>query len=156
MLKQVIEVMELLDSSKISGEDVKKVMGKRGIPDVTIKAITREKGSTDFIKIKIPGTSGKATSGDAPTLGVIGRLGGVGARPEKIGLVSDSDGATVALSLALKLGDMKEKGDTLPGDLIISTHICPDAPIKPHVPVPFMGSPVDMETMNRYEIEVMP
>jgi hypothetical protein len=61
----------------------------------------------------------------------------------------------VALSLALKLADMKGKGDRLPGDVIISTHICPNAPVKPHEPVPFMGSPVDTATMNRYEVDPM-
>ncbi|MFA9496832.1 MAG: DUF1177 domain-containing protein, partial [Candidatus Bathyarchaeota archaeon] len=41
----------------------------------------------------------------------------------------------------------------LVGDVIVSTHICPNAPIQPHVPVPFMGSPVDMATMNREEVD---
>jgi hypothetical protein len=48
---------------------------------------------------------------------------------------------------------MATKGDILDGDVIISTHICPDAPIQPHQPVPFMGSPVDMQTMNRMEVD---
>jgi len=77
----------------------------------------------------------------------------VGARPEQIGLVSDADGAIVALSLALKLADMRAKGDELDGDVVISTHICPDAPVQPHEPVPFMGSPVDTATMNREEVD---
>jgi len=153
MLKQVIEVMDLLDSAKVTGRDVADLIKSRGIKDVTIKTIKGEKGSTDFIKIKIPGTSGKMSGGDAPTLGVIGRLGGIGARPEQIGLVSDADGAVTALSVALKLADMQGKGDRLLGDVILATHICPDAPTQPHKPVPFMGSPVDIATMNRHEID---
>lgn len=153
MLKHVIEVMELLDSAKITGNMVKSVLETSGIRDITLKTITGEKGSTDFIKIKIPGTSGKTVKGDSPTLGIIGRLGGIGARPDQIGLVSDSDGATVALSAALKLAQMEKNGDRLPGDIIISTHICPDAPVKPHKPVPFMDSPVDTATMNREEVD---
>jgi hypothetical protein len=153
MLKQVIEVMELLDSAIVTGAQVKTVLESHGLKDITLKTITGEKGSTDFIKIKIPGTSGKTVGGKSPTLGVIGRLGGIGARPEQIGLVSDSDGATVALSIALKLSIMIKKGDRLHGDIIISTHICPDAPVKPHKPVPFMGSPVDTATMNREEVD---
>ncbi len=153
MLKQVIEVMELLDSALITGDQVKSVLENHGLTDISLKPIKGEKGSTDFIKIKVPGTSGKTVSGDSPTLGVIGRLGGIGARPEQIGLVSDSDGATVALSLAMKLASMEKKGDRIPGDVIISTHICPDAPVKPHKPVPFMGSPVDTATMNREEVD---
>ena len=153
MLKQVLEIMELLDSAKVDGGTVAGFLRGRGLEDVTVKTIEGEEGSTDFIKIKVPGTRGKTVGGDAPTLGIVGRLGGIGARPEQIGLVSDSDGATTALSVALKLGDMKGKGDALPGDVIVATHVCPDAPIKPHKPVPFMGSPVDIATMNRHEID---
>lgn len=36
--------------------------------------------------------------------------------------------------------------------MIVTTHICPDAPTQPHEPVDFMGSPVDILTMNRYEV----
>jgi hypothetical protein len=153
MLKQVIEVMELLDSPTIDGYQVKDLLESRGLSDVTVKTIKGERGKTDFIKVKVPGIDGKTVGGIAPTLGVIGRLGGIGARPEQIGLVSDSDGATTALSVALKLGDMKTKGDHLPGDVIIATHICPDAPIRPHKPVPFMGSPVGIAVMNSEEID---
>jgi len=153
MLKQVIEVMELLDSPTIDGEQVKTLLESRGLTDVAVKTIKGERGKTDFIKVKVPGTDGKTTGGNAPTLGIIGRLGGIGARPEQIGLVSDSDGATTALSVALKLGDMRTKGDRLPGDVLIATHICPDAPIRPHKPVPFMGSPVGIAVMNSEEID---
>jgi hypothetical protein len=153
MLKQVIEIMELLDSAKVTGREVAEYIKARGIQDIQVKRIKGEKGSTDAIKIKIPGTQGKTAGGKAPTLGVIGRLGGIGARPEQIGLVSDADGAITALSVALKLTDMQAKGDRLPGDIIVATHICPDAPTQPHKPVPFMGSPVDTATMNRHEID---
>ncbi|MEE2046078.1 DUF1177 family protein [Nocardiopsis tropica] len=40
----------------------------------------------------IPGTDGASSGGSAPTLGILGRLGGLGARPEQIGFVSDGDG----------------------------------------------------------------
>ena len=90
--------------------------------------------------------------GDAPTIGLLGRLGGIGARPERIGFVSDGDGALCAVALAAKLLDMQNKGDILDGDVFISTHICPDAPTAPHDPVPFMGSPVEMSQVNREEV----
>ncbi|OGD53263.1 hypothetical protein A3K81_02345 [Candidatus Bathyarchaeota archaeon RBG_13_60_20] len=153
MLKQVIEVMDLLDSAQITGSQVSEYLKKRGIQEVSVKKIKGEKGGTDFIKIKVPGTRGKTAGRGAPTLGVVGRLGGIGARPEQIGLVSDADGAVTALSVALKLADMQAKGDRLPGDVIVATHICPDAPTQPHKPVPFMGSPVDIATMNRHEMD---
>ena len=105
-----------------------------------------------MIRVTIPGTKGKISGGDAPTLGVLGRLGGLGARPEQIGFVSDGDGALVSLAVAAKLLDMKKKGDDLEGDVVVCTHICPDAPTSPHKPVPFMGSPVDMATVNKHEV----
>jgi hypothetical protein len=151
MLKQVIEVMELLDSATVTGMEVATFLKAKGLEDVTIKTLKGKEGKTDFIKIKIPGIAGKTVNGNAPTLGVLGRLGGIGARPEMIGLVSDADGAVAALSLALKLADMKTKADRLPGDVIISTHICPDAPTISHKPVPFMGSPVTFAQIGQEE-----
>jgi len=70
-----------------------------------------------------------------------------------IGAVSDGDGAVAALTAALKLVEMNENGDVLEGDVIVATHICPDAPTLPHEPVPFMDSPIDMQTMNRMEVD---
>lgn len=125
----------------------------KGDADVSVKTIKDGKYSTDFIKVVIPGKNGKTAGGSAPTLGIVGRLGAIGARPEVTGYVSDGDGALCALAAASKLIDMKRKGDTLSGDVIICTQICPNAPTQPHVPVPFMGSPVDMATMNREEVD---
>jgi hypothetical protein len=152
-LKQVIEIYELLDSSRVSGDRVASLLKGRGIREIEVVSIRGEKGKTDSVKIWIPGSRGKRCGGNSPTLGVIGRLGGVGARPQMIGLVSDADGAVTALSVALKLADMKEQGDVLPGDVIVATHICPDAPTTPHEPVPFMGSPVDMKSLNDHEVD---
>jgi len=53
----------------------------------------------------------------------------------------------------LKLADMWVKEDRLRGDVVVVTHICPKAPIRPHKPVPFMGSPVDISVMNREEVD---
>jgi len=155
MLKQVIEAYELLDSAYVNGETVAEALRERGLEKIEVRKIEGEKGSTDFIKIIVPGKNGKLSGGDSPTLGIIGRLGGIGARPEMIGLVSDADGAVTAIAVALKLADMKKNGDILDGDVIIATHICPNAPTQPHDPVPFMGSPVDMATMNKYEVDPM-
>lgn len=153
MLKQVIDIFELLDDAKINGEKVREFFLEHDRVKVAVKNIIGDNGSTDFIKIMIPGKSGKLRRGHSPTLGIIGRLGGIGARPEKIGLVSDADGAIAVLSIALKLAEMAEKGDELYGDVIVSTHICPNAPTLEHKPVSFMGSPVDMKTMNENEVD---
>jgi len=153
MLKQVLEIYELLDGADASGEMVERLLKERGLTDIAVKTIKGERGQTDFIKIRIPGAEGKASGGGAPTLGVIGRLGGVGARPEMVGIVSDADGAVTALSVALKLADMMGRGDRLKGDVVVATHVCPNSPITPHDPVPFMGSPVGIGVMNREEID---
>lgn len=153
LLKQILDVYEYIDTATANGEEMKKYMESLGAKEVEVKTISGDKGKTDFIRIRIPGLEGKSKGMDAPTLGVLGRLGGVGARPERIGMVSDADGAVVALAVAAKLLDMQKKGDFLHGDVIISTHICPNAPTQPHKPVPFMGSPVDMATVNREEVD---
>lgn len=151
-LKQVIEIIDLLDSATVTGHPVGELFTSRGWSEWEVKTIESDRGSTDFITITIPGSQGKRAGGNAPTLGIIGRLGGIGARPAAIGLVSDADGAITAISCALKLVDMANAGDRLSGDVIVATHICPNAPVIPHEPVPFMGSPVDMTTMNQHEI----
>jgi len=152
LLKQILDIYELIDTSTANGYEMKQYMETLGAKNVEVKTITGDKGSTDFIRIKIAGSRGKSKGMDAPTIGILGRLGGIGARPEMIGMVSDADGAVIALAVAAKLLDMQNKGDFLDGDVIISTHICPDAPTQPHTPVPFMGSPVDMATVNKEEV----
>jgi hypothetical protein len=152
MLKQVLDTLEILDSPHASGAEVKALVESSGPATVNVETVTSEKGTTDFVRIVIQGKSGKSRGGSAPTLGVIGRLGGLGARPMRIGFTSDGDGAAVAVSAALKLSAMASVGDDLDGDVIIATHICPDAPTRPHKPVEFMDSPVDINVMNQHEV----
>ena len=92
--------------------------------------ITSEKGSTDLVRILVKGRNGRSAGGNAPTIGLMGWLGGIGARPGAVGYVSDGDGALVALSIAAKLLDMQNKDDFLEGDVYLATHICPNAPIR--------------------------
>ncbi len=153
LVKQLIEVFELLDSSTANGKEVEQYL-KSVNPDADVEVftLTGPRGKTDMVRVNIPGKNGKAHGGTAPTIGLLGRLGAIGARPEMIGYVSDGDGALAALTVASKLLDMQKKGDVLEGDVFISTHICPDAPTQPHKPVPFMGSPVDMAQVNQAEV----
>jgi hypothetical protein len=150
---QVIELYEILDDGAVDGDAVAAWLQTSGLDDITVTRVDGEKGSTDFIKGVIPGVAGKRQGGPAPTLGVIGRLGGLGARPERLGFVSDGDGALVALTVAAKLARMSRRGDQTPGDVIVCTHVCPDAPTRPHEPVPFMDSPVDIAQMNEHEVD---
>lgn len=153
LLKQIIESYEVLDSLFVDGKAVETYL--RVIKEdaqIEVYPLIGPKGKTDMLKIRIPGSKGKMKGGNAPTIGLLGRLGGIGARPERIGYVSDGDGALIAVALAAKLLDMQNKGDILEGDVFISTHICPDAPTAPHDPVPFMGSPVETAQVNKEEV----
>ena len=159
LLRQVLEIVDLVDRPDASGEAVARLLRSRGYAEVVVRRVEgeqRDDGSrygTDFLRLLVPGTRGKAAGGDAPTVGIIGRLGGVGSRPAAIGMVSDADGGVAAVAAALKLVEMSKAGDRLPGDVIIATHVCPNAPTLPHDPVPFQGSPVDMAAMNRFEVD---
>lgn len=149
LYKQLIELYDLLDSPAASGKAVAEYL--RGIdPEINVTTYPLEspKGTTDMVQVIIPGKNGKSNGGTAPTMGLLGRLGGLGARPERIGFVSDGDGALVALACAAKLASMRVRGDVLEGDVVISTHICPCAPTSPHEPVPFMGSPTSTALIN--------
>ncbi|MBI2216648.1 MAG: DUF1177 domain-containing protein [Candidatus Rokubacteria bacterium] len=151
-LKAVLEAIELLDSATVTGDDVAGLLRKAGLQHVEVTPFTGERGATEFLRVRVPGVQGRSRGGDAPTLGIVGRLGGIGARPEKIGLVSDGDGAVTAVATALKLGWMIDRGDPLPGDVIVATHICPRAPTIVQPVVTMMSSPVDMATLNREEV----
>lgn len=151
-LKQTLEVLDVLDDPSTGGEAVRRLFADHGWERVEVRRVEGPSGGTDFVRVNIPGGRGKAAGGSAPTTGIVGRLGGVGARPARIGLVSDADGAAAVLAAALKLAEMHLRGDRLAGDVVVSTHVCPSSPILPHEPVPFMGAPVPMETMNRMEV----
>lgn len=153
-MKYAIEAYELLDSPRASGKRVKEALIAAGVDPgaVEVKTVEGPQGHTDFVKVWFPGVRGKRNGGSAPTLGIVGRLGGIGARPERIGMVSDADGAVAAVAAAMKMGAMAKNGDLLTGDVFISTHICPDAPTRPHDPVPFMDSPINMAIANAEEM----
>ena len=149
----LVAAYDLLDDPAVRGESVAAHL--RAIDpevDVEVDVVAGDGGETDFVRVRIAGTDGKAGGGSAPTLGILGRLGGLGARPEQIGFVSDGDGALAAVAIAAKLLAMGRRGERLPGDVIVATHIDPDAPTQPHDPVPFMGSVVAQSTSNAHEV----
>ncbi|RQS19430.1 DUF1177 domain-containing protein [Burkholderia sp. Bp8998] len=151
-LHQTIQVFEALDSAWASGQTIREIFSLFPEIEVAVTHLVGAKGDTDFVRITIPGRAGKRSGGQAPTLGIVGRLGGLGARPACLGLVSDADGAIAAVATALKLANMCERGDALAGDVIVTTHICPDAPTQPHEPVDFMDSPVEFEQIEAHEV----
>jgi hypothetical protein len=154
-LKQLLEIVDLLDDPKVDGAQVREFFTNKGLShmEINVERIEGEKASTDFISIMIQGVEGKYSGGTSRSLGIIGRLGGIGARPECIGLVSDADGAVVSLAAAYKIAEMMKLGDLIEGDVIVKTHICPNAPTRPYKPAPMMDSPVDIFTLLRREAE---
>jgi hypothetical protein len=148
-MKQVLEVLDIMDDSRVHGRDIKNYLQEYGVSECDIVTLKGEKGKTDVLKILIPGTDGKSGGGKSPTLGIIGQLGGIGARPDVQGMVSDADGAVIAVAAAAKLAQSSQRGDNVPGDVVLTTHISPDAPILPHDPVPFMISPVPIMDVLR-------
>lgn len=153
LYRQMLDLYDILDDEKVDGKSVVEYMKKINADCLAETHVLKgAQGITHMVKVVIPGEKGKRNGGEAPTIGILGRLGGLGARPERVGFVSDGDGALAALTAAAKLLDMQKKGDYLQGDVIVSTHVCPDAPTKPHEPVPFMGSPVEMYQVNQDEV----
>ena len=153
LYRQMLDLYDILDDEKADGKSVVEYMKKINADCLAETHVLKgAQGITHMVKVVIPGEKGKRNGGEAPTIGILGRLGGLGARPERVGFVSDGDGALAALTAAAKLLDMQKKGDYLQGDVIVSTHVCPAAPTKPHEPVPFMGSPVEMYQVNQDEV----
>ena len=150
MLREVIEIFDLLDHPEVNGEVVSNLLKGEGAEEVELKVVKDKRGSTEVLKILISGSRGPSKGGKAFTLGVVGTLAGVGARPAVQGIVSDGDGAITALACALKLLRMKKRGDNLEGDVIITTHVCPKAPTEPHDPLPFVRYPVSVKKLMKY------
>lgn len=157
MLESVLRVLRALSSPNAGVSTVQPLFagdGAGGAAFATRTATGRDGVTADLVRITLPGREGRTRGGAAPTLGVLGRLGGVGARPARLGFVSDGDGAAAALAVALQAWEMAAAGDVLPGDLVVSTHICPRAPVVEHRPVPFMGSPLGLGETNAWDLEV--
>lgn len=135
MLKNVCDIYELLDDPDITGDHIAELFSQ-----VEVKTVTENK-STDFVTI----TVGEGS----PIIGIIGQLGGIGTE-DRQGLVSDAEGAICALACALKLESLAAH---LPGSVIVTTHICPKAPVISHELVDFMGSPLTVSTMMEHLVK---
>ena len=112
-MKILLDLLDLLDDPRVTGESVVTRLKDWGVRDAATKTIGTNGKTTDFVNVLIPGRNGKTAGGNAPTLGIVGRLGGLGARPALIGFTSDGDGALAALTIAAKLGQMHVRGDIL-------------------------------------------
>ena len=86
LYKQFIELFDILDSASASGAQVVDYL-RSIVPDCKVETypLVGPKGHTDMVRIMIPGKNGKTNGGTAKTIGILGRLGGLGARPEQLG-----------------------------------------------------------------------
>jgi hypothetical protein len=153
LLREVMDAWELIDRPDASGEIIRSYFAREFSP-VFQPVVTTEKhdnGQTDIVEWQIDGTAGLSAGGNAPTLAITGRLGGVGVRPSVPGMVSDADGAIVAVAVALKLARAAKLGDGCKGDVKIVTHICPNAPTKDYPVKGQMQSPVPIDVLLKYE-----
>lgn len=159
-MREITEVTELMDDPRLDGERIAALLRSAGAADARIEVtsvpyeapedITR---ICDFVRVTLPGDRGSLAGGDAPTLGIVGRLGAQQAQPDRIGYVSDADGSTVAIAAASRLLRLAAAGAQLPGDVIVTTHIATHVSITPREPADFMGMPVSSETMNEHEVD---
>ena len=100
LLKEILNVYDLLDSATANGDAVANYLKSiRADANVEVVHIDTPKGSTDVVRVLVAGTNGRSVGGSAPTIGLMGWLGGIGARPGAVGYVSDGDGALVALAM---------------------------------------------------------
>lgn len=160
-LQQTLAIYEVLDSAAANGQIICALFQPFEKVGVSVEVVTLNNEppeepthKTDFVTIRIPGESGKMAGGVNParTLGLIGRHGAIGARPYRLGMVSDADGPIAAIAAALKLAQMKMNGDHLPGDVVVTTHLSTTVSITENGGIPFMGMPVRSATMNRFEV----
>ena len=151
MLRQVMEALELLEDPRTDGAAacswLSSGQGATGAAAVRHSRLTAERGHTDVVTVDLPG------AGEGPCLGILGVLGGTGMRPERPGLVSDADGAVVALAAAAAMLRDAARGDAPPGRVILSTHICPRALSRPHSPAPMMTCPVPRERVIAAQLD---
>lgn len=157
-LSQTMTIADILDRADVNGTTIKTLFQSYTDVSVTVTTVNDEppedtSKTTDFVKILIPGSNGKTVGGDSPTLGIIGRNGAIGGRPTIVGMVSDADGPIGAFATALKLAQMRESGDVLSGDVIITSHISTDVSVDTSHTPPFMRMPVSSGTMNTYEVD---
>ncbi len=142
----IIKVIDILDSPKVSEKDIEELVRLCKNVSTEFERLKGERGETLFTKIVFDFGNGRR-------IGIIGRLGGIGARPHIVGMVSDADGAIVALAIAEKLARMCSRGENLVGEYVITTHVSTHSPVRPEKPVPMMDSPVDLDTMLSKEVD---
>ncbi|MEM0173903.1 MAG: DUF1177 domain-containing protein [Sulfolobaceae archaeon] len=144
ILKNLIEVIEILESS----EPIVKVREKvRGADFIEYEEIERGDGKVTFLRALVKGRKGNRR------IEILGRLGAIQMRSKYKGLVSDADGAIVALTVLFELIDLKRKGIEFDADVSIVTNIALDAKLIPHKPFDFMVPPIGLDEALQIEVD---
>ena len=136
MLREITEAIEFLEDPRHDGAAAVAWLAARQVPGARTTRVEGPLGFTDVVLAECGG-------GEGPCLGILGVLGGTGMRPARPGMVSDADGAVVALAVAAALGRQRAAGDALPGRVMVATHICPRALMREQLPAPMMTNPAD-------------
>ena len=151
MLRECLEIVELLSDPAASGSEVAALFPAGTL--LTRTPIDTPGDTFDFILVEFPGHAGKLAGGDAPTLGLLGQLGGLRV-PGIPGLASEADGALVALAVALRMARQREAGELFAGDVIVTTHVCQQAVLEPREPYPFVMPPVPFRRLLDHHINL--
>lgn len=150
MLRECLEITELLSDPSAGGREVAALFPAGTY--LTRTPVATPGDDFDFIRVELPGRVGKHAGGDAPTLGLLGQLGGLRV-PGNPGLASEADGAIVALAVALRMARQRVGHEIFAGDVIVTTHVCQQAVLEPRDPYPFVMPPVPFRRLLDYHID---
>ena len=150
MYRECLEITELLGNPAAGGSEVAALFP--GDAALTLTPVGEGDIQFDFIRVDLPGRRGRTAGGDAPTLGILGQLGGLRV-PGVPGLASEADGAVVALAVALRIARMREAGEHFSGDVIVTTHVCQQAVLEPRDPYPFVMPPVPFRQLLDHHLD---
>jgi Protein of unknown function (DUF1177) len=147
----VLAALDLLDSPTAFGAEVAAALHAAGVDDVEVVPLRGKRGGTDVVRAVVPGTRGCRAGADAPPSGSSAVAEASARGPPTSASSPTADGA-VAMTPARSLGRMRQHGDGLPGDVILATHVCPDALFQASRPRALVGSPVDgaLRTARRF------
>ena len=81
LIKQLLEVYDVLDDSNASGETVEAYLrGIRKDADIHVYPLVGPKGKTDMVKVRIHGSRGKTCGGRCAHTGAFGTPGRIGSK----------------------------------------------------------------------------
>lgn len=123
MLKQGIEVLDLLTSAEVNGTMLVEYLNSLGSCEAQVECVCGLNGSYKTLKVTITGTDGAISGGGSPTLGFVGQVGDQASSQSKNERIPDYIGTSIVLLTATKILQMNKSGNALRGDVILSAQI---------------------------------